>query len=124
MKNKTIKTEQQVVNKIRAMQDFTYYLRDTKKRYIVSIENLHTSKNPSQFYDNLIKNIYRIIGSTYLKIHGNYDSLGGWMDKETGLYSVDLNLHFNDLNDAVSNAKKFNQIAIFDTLENKTILIN
>ena len=46
------------------------------------------------------------------------------MDPETNIYYLDANMHFNNLNECISNAKGLGELAIYDTIENKVIYIN
>ena len=106
---------QNITNKAHAKKDFTTYLNDSKGRYIVSIKNIFTGKNFANCHDMIIR-VSKIVDS------GFYDSIGGWNFKD--IYFVDANLHFQSLDLAKEAAKNRNEIAIFDTKENKTIYIN
>jgi hypothetical protein len=113
-----ISTVQAVLNNCNSRINFTYYLDENniKDRYIVSVKNIYTGKNAS-IVTNLNLKISEIIGTK------KYHSIGGWLDKKTNLYYIDANLHFNNIESAKLLAIKNEQIAIYDTLENKEIYI-
>ena len=116
MKAITTSLAQTILNKSNQKQNFTYNLSNSKNRYIVSFKNLYTGKNPSLDF-NLITKVDKFINSKM------YDSLGGWLNKETNLYYLDANLHFSDISIALKVAKNNNQIAIFDNLKKETIYL-
>ena len=117
MINLSITITQQINNKANARRDFTTYLNKSKDRYILAVKNIYTGANPSICFDLISK----ISDSIEKNI---YDSIGGWMDPETNIYYLDANMHFNNLNECISNAKGLGEIAIYDTIENKVIYIN
>ena len=106
---------QNITNKAHAKKDFTTFLNNSKGRYIVSIKNIFTGKNFANCHDMIIR-VSKIVES------GFYDSVGGWNYKDT--YFLDANLHFDNLEIAFQVAKRNNEIAVFDTKENKTIYLN
>ena len=106
---------QNITNKAHAKKDFTTYLNNSEGRYIVSMKNIFTGKNFANCHDMIIR-VSKIVNSKF------YDSIGGWNFE--GTYFVDANLHFENLDLAIQSAKNRNEIAIFDTKENKTIYIN
>lgn len=106
---------QNITNKAHAKKEFTTYLTKTKSRYIVSMRNIFIGKNFANCHD-LILRVSKIVESGY------YDSIGGWNFK--GTYFLDANLHFDNLEIAFQVARKNNEIAVFDTKENKTIYLN
>jgi len=116
MRNTELTKFQDLINKINSRQNFTYNLSNSKNRYIVSYKNLYTGKNPSLDF-NLITKVDKFINSKM------YDSLGGWLNKETNVYYLDANLHFSDISIALKVAKNNNQIAIFDNLKKETIYL-
>mgnify|MGYP003674860913 FL=1 len=117
MINLSITITQQVNNKANAKRDFTTYLSKSKDRYILAVKNLYTGKNPSTCFD-LISRISDTIDKNI------YDSVGGWMDTKTDIYYLDANMHFDSLNECISNAKGLGELAIYDTIDNKVIYIN
>ena len=114
MRNIIISPEQQIVNKVNSKEEFTYNLTDNYNRYIVSIKNLYTGKNPSLQFDLMTK-IQDSINSN------NFDSLGTWKDKDN-LFYLDANIHLTNFKIAVMTAKEYKQLAIYDNL--KKIVIN
>ena len=116
MINLGITVTQGINNKANARRDFTTYLSKSKSRYIVSYKNIYLGKNPSTF-SGLILRISKFVESEA------YDSIGGWMDKETNIYYLDANLHFDTLETATEVATKNGELAIYDTLTNKVITL-
>lgn len=106
---------QNITNKAHSKQEFTTYLTNSKSRYIVSKHNIFIGKNFAKCYDILLR-VSKVIDS------GFYDSIGGWNFEDT--YFLDANLHFDNLELAIQSAENSGQIAIYDTLENKSIYIN
>ncbi len=94
----TIPPAQHVVNQANWLKDFTYHLNDSDEsedsdlfapaRYVVSMGNIYKGKNPSLDCNLLIKVSDRIKENMY-------DSISGRLDKDTGEYSIDANIHFN-----------------------------
>lgn len=105
-----------ILNKAIQKLDFTFMLKNSQSRYIVSHKNIYTGTNPSLEH-NLITRISEAINID------KYTSIGGWHDKETNLYYLDCNLHFRYLRDAIDFAKLNNQKAIFDRKTNRVINI-
>ena len=105
--------QQNIINKINAKQDFTVNLTDQSKRYIVGVKNLFSGSNPSTQYDNIYKDI--------MNPDQKFDSVGGWLDKDSMIYFVDYSMQLNNLSDALELAKQHNELAIWDSLENKEI---
>ena len=116
MINLSITVTQGINNKANARRDFTTYLSKSKSRYIVSYKNIYMGKNPSIFA-GLILRISKFVESEA------YDSIGGWMDKETKIYYLDANLHFDTLETATEIATKNGEFAIYDTLTNEVIML-
>ena len=105
-----IQEYQRVYNKICAKQDFTHDFPNSYGRYIVSNKNVYTGKNPSKEF-GLIGKISEIINGDDST---TYDSIGGWLDPDTGEYHVDLNLHLSELKIAIMLANSNNQKSIYD----------
>lgn len=117
MINLSITITQQINNKANARRDFTTYLSKSNSRYILSVKNLYTGKNPSICFDL----ISRISDTVEKNI---YDSIGGWIDTKTNIYYLDANIHFDSLRECISNAKSYGELAIYDTVDNKVIYID
>ena len=117
MRNMLVTTAQHLVNKINAKVDFTY--PKVTKRYIVGVRSLHTSKNPSIFYDGIYKDTK--IAIDFIEERGG--TIGGWLDTDTGLYHVDKGLDFDDLDIALDWGRAYHQKAIYDTEDDKVIVI-
>ena len=107
--------EQKIINKINAKVDFTY--PNITKRYIVGKKLLHESRNPSLYYQNIYKDVYKFLNSDSKP----NETLGGWFNDKTQTYCVDLGKSYNNLEKAIKTAKKYNQICIYDTLTGLTI---
>ena len=117
MKFRQISLVQTIVNKCNSKKDFKFRLKkDTGANYIVSIKNIINTKNPSLVHDLNIK-IDNLINE-YI-----FDSVGMWLDKDTNLYNIDANLHFNSLDAAIRTGKRHSQKAIWDIKNNKVINI-
>ena len=122
MITKQIKLSQQIINNANYKQDFTINIskeNSVKNRYIVSSFNLYEGKNASLDFQ-LLENVTNIIDIN----NGLFDSVGGWLNKETNLYSLDANMHFDNLEFALKFAKVNKQLAIFDKETQQTIYLN
>lgn len=123
MRNQEQLTSTQIiVNNANYKQDFTINIskeQSVENRYIVSSFNLYEGKNASLDFD-LFSKVDNIININ----KGLFDSIGGWLNKETKFYSLDANIHFNDIDFALKFAKVNKQTAIFDKVENKEIYLN
>ncbi len=117
MKYQKLTQQQIITNKANSKQDFTFSLKNKDKRFIVGTENIYKGVNPS-IDSNLIINIANILTNC------NYDSVGGWLDKNTNIYYLDANKHFAVLEEAISEGKENKEVAIYDTKENKVINLN
>jgi len=119
---KEITLEQQIINNANYKQDFTINISKEKSinnRYVVSSLNLYTGKNPSLNFDLLTE-----VKSLIKQNNGLFDSVGGWLNKETNIYHLDANMNFDDINFALKFAKVNKQTAIFDKLNNSVIYLN
>jgi len=119
---KEITTAQKIVNNANYKQDFTINIgieKSIDSRYIVSCYNLYSGKNPSLEFD-LLSNVSDICKNC----NSMFDSIGGWLCPDTGVYFLDANMHFHDINFALKFAKVNKQIAIFDKLKNQCIYLN
>jgi len=108
-------TVQKIVNKANCKANFTQQINNNDKRYTVSVLSIYKGKNPSLDYNiNLkIKEVLK---------NDTFDSIGGWDNKDC--YYLDANVDFYSLDNAIYIAQQYNQIAIFDKLENKIINLN
>lgn len=86
----------------------------TKKRYIVSMELNKEVIIPLEKFNK--KSLKNAIKDFTLKFN---QGVGTWLNNNN-IY-IDINQGFNDLEEAMNIARKNNQLAIFDTLENKEI---
>lgn len=122
MITKEITTAQKILNNAVYKQNFTINIIDdstTKNRYIVSSLNLYTGKNPSIEFD-----LITTISNTLNINKGLFNSIGGWLNRETNVYTLDANMHFNDIDFALKFAKVNKQIAIYDQQNNELIYLN
>lgn len=130
MRDHKITLEQSILNTVNAKQDFTYSGNKKLHRYVVSFKNIHTSKNPSLKLENgltVIRQALDKINKPYFIERNGFmidaDCIGGWNDKDTDEYFLDLNSTFANKKEALIVAKAFNQIAIFDTKKEKVIFV-
>ena len=122
MITKQIKLSQQIINNANYKQNFTINIgkeNNVNNRYIVSCYNFYLGSNPSLDFDLLTS-----VEDICKNCNSMFDSVGGWLNKETNLYSLDANMHFNDLNFALKFAKVNKQLAIFDKETQQTIYLN
>ena len=122
MITKEIKLSQKIINNANYKQNFTINIgkeNTINSRYIVSCYSLYSGSNPSLDFD-LLSNVEDICENCNLM----FDSVGGWLNKETNLYSLDANMHFNDINFALKFAKVNKQLAIFDKETEQIIYLN
>jgi hypothetical protein len=119
MKTIKITIEQKILNLATAKTDFTINLnkKDSKNRYIVGCNLLYIGHNPSLQYD-LISTIKKNISIDL------YDSIGGWFDKDTDLYYVDMNFHIQDITFALKWAAVNKQLAIYDQQEKQVLYLS
>ena len=122
MRTKEIKLSQQIINNANYKQDFTINIsreNTVKNRYIVSCYSLYLGGNPSLDF-KLLESVTNIIDIN----NGLFDSVGGWLNKETNLYYLDANMHFDNLEFSLKFAKINKQLAIFDKETQQTIYLN
>jgi len=122
MITKKIKLSQQIINNANYKQNFTINIgieNTVKNRYIVSCYPLYLGGNPSLDFDLLSK-----VSAICDNCNSLFDSVGGWLDKETNLYSLDANLHFDELDIALRFANVNKQLAIFDKETEQVIYLN
>ena len=120
MRHYTITPQQQVVNRICAKQEFTYPNRT--KRYVVGVQELHSSENPSLNWDTIHEDVYYTVGQILVEQYP-CTTIGQWFDEETGKYVTDMGITVDDLNEALGIAKDFEQKYIWDAQERKTIKV-
>jgi len=117
MRTNEITIEQNIINVINAKNDFTYPL--STKRYIVGIKELHKSNNPSLKYKNIYKDVYATVKE--IRTNNENTTIGGWYNEDDGFYYVDRGISIDNLKEAIKTAKKYNQLAIYDSLDKKVI---
>ena len=105
MKRKTL--QYYIKNKL----PFTYNLKQSTSRFIVSIKNVYKGKTPKANELINVKNLNK------------FDSLGGWMDENNNYY-LDLNIHLDSKEDALKIGSLYDQLAIYDQKEKKVINLN
>ena len=88
--------------------DYNYY-----GKYVVSSECHYKGTNPSIYYE-ILTLITKLLDS-------KEDSIGGWLDPDTGFYEVNTNKHFHDLDKAIEFAKEKEQKYVYDIVEDKNI---
>ena len=109
---KEITLEQQIINNANYKQDFTINISKEK-----SINNRYVG---SSLNFDLLTEVKSLIKQN----NGLFDSVGGWLNKETNIYHLDANMNFDDINFALKFAKVNKQTAIFDKLNNSVIYLN
>ena len=117
MKEQTLTLAQSVVNKINSKLDFTQRLPDSRsedQNWVVSTSSILICKNPSLEFDLLSKITKALESDPFI-----YNSIGGWLDPETGLYHVDLNSHFYSEESAKEIAKTHGQKSYYNLATNK-----
>ena len=121
MRNHNITLEQRVTNTINQEADFTQKLSGSHRdgRYVVATRNVWTGKLPSHKADMLSVVTQGIEDA---KASG-CDSIGGWKDKNTGIYYVDACVHFQYKSQAMEVAIANEEIAIYDLFEQEEIRV-
>jgi len=117
--NHKISLGQRLINKVNSKESFTYLSNENNGRYIVGIETLHKSKNPSLNYEDIYSDFYDMNDAFFND--NNISGVGGWLNEETGTYYVDYIKTYNDIFDALNKARQNNEIAIWDNIEQKEI---
>jgi len=118
MRDIKIPKHQEIVNKINAMQDFTYYKKKKRKlRYVVSCNNLYKGENPSMKWFSSNEKIDEILKDE------TFEGIGGWFDKENNIYYVDAVKTYLTLSVAMGMANMFKEKSIYDTKENKVLKV-
>lgn len=113
----TLAPVQELLNRCNSKVDFTYNLNNSKSRYIVGIESILTSTNPSLNFTLRTKLL------PYIE-DVSFDTIGGWNDPKTGLFHIDAGVKVSDLATALKTAKQHKQTAIYDTENNVVITVN
>ena len=90
---------------------FTYKLKNSSARFVVSIKNVYKGKTPKANELINVKNLNK------------FDSIGGWMDQNDNYY-LDLNIHLDSKDDAIKIGNLYDQLAVYDLKENKVINLN
>ena len=119
MRNHNITLEQRVTNRINQEVDFTQKLSGEHRsgRYVVATMNIFEGELPSH-NPHMLSFVTDAIDNAHAY---GADSIGGWKDKETGIYYVDMCVHFQDKSEAMKVAIANEEIAIYDLLEEKEI---
>jgi len=118
---------QQILNKCNSRVNFTRDLTPSsgvKGRYIVSAVDIFTGKNPSMQSDLILKLAEEIEAECPFVDDGHYyNSIGGWLNQDTGMYHIGANLHYFNLENAMRAARTTDQIAIYDRFIDDIILV-
>ena len=118
MRDIKIPKHQQIVNKINAMQDFTYYKKKKcKLRYVVGCSNLYKGESPSMQWFSSNEKIDEILKDE------TFEGVGGWLDKENNIYYVDAMKTYLTLSVAMGMANMFKEKTIYDTKEDKILKV-
>lgn len=121
MRNHNITLEQKITNAVNQEADFTQKLELTNRdgRYVVATRNIWTGKLPSH-KANMITIITDAVKEA---LFAGCDSIGGWKDKNTGIYYVDACVHFQYKSQAMEVAIANEEIAIYDLFEQEEIRV-
>ena len=101
-------------NGVFAGKDGTWSINGKSGRYVVGAKSLFEGEHIKDF-KNAMVSIGSAVGS------GRYDAIGLWRDTESGVYYVDANLYFEDLDEALEFGRSRGEIAIYDIEDDKEI---
>lgn len=93
------------------LEGFTTALKWKQKRYIVAFTN------------NIWKANINLLAQQVIKYWSYYNLNIWWWKASNGDIFIDVSTSFNDINEALELAKKYNQQAIFDTKELKEVFV-
>lgn len=120
MRDTVLTLNQAIANKINSKEDFTHCFGTSSNRYVVAHQTVWEGENPSHGYGMRERISHDItLGKDLLQC----DSIGGWLDKETGVYYVDLNRHYDNLGVARAAAIHNDQVAIYDLVDQVEIRV-
>lgn len=102
-----------IKNIIEATKKNGGYSHDTKHRYSVAYGDNEVIIPPKEFNEVAVNN--------YLKKHG---TIGTWINTKNNMVYLDTSKTIKNKKEAIEFAKKSNQLAIYDLIENKEITIN
>lgn len=120
MRDTVLTLNQSIANKINSKEDFTHCFGTSSNRFVVAYRAVWEGKNPG--YGNGMR--VRISDAIALgKDILHCDSIGGWLDKETGVYYVDLNRHYDNFGVARAAAIHHDQVAIYDLVDKVEIRV-
>lgn len=109
MREIEVEENQVILNKIHSKSEFTHEFGvDANKRYIVGCDCVSRGTNPSR------QSSIRGRLTEALKDKDYYDSVSGWMDTEFGVYTVHINQHFDNIDQALKMAKLNNMSSVYD----------
>ena len=100
-----------LTDSIKEQADFTHSLTTTK-RYIVGGLNLYTGSGKDLDLQAIVARAVDTLNAQ----PNLYDCVGGWNDSETGVYYVDANNSYDDLNMALIVGRNRGEIAIWDSI--------
>lgn len=102
------------------MEDFSHRTTEGKnKRFIYANKNLYTGANPQIRALEILKTLNEIKQD---KLKG-FEGVGGWKDKKTGIYYADFYKTTDNKQEAIKEAKKLKELAIYDSKQQKEIII-
>lgn len=88
-------------------------------RYMVAFEGQEVPIELDKFN---VSEVFKYINKTEY-LYANNAGLGTWLDTNTNIVYLDVSEGYHDLSEALKVAKKRNQLAIYDTLDNETIYL-
>lgn len=102
------------------MEDFSHRTKEGKnKRFIYANKNLYTGTNPKIRALEILKTLNQIKQD---KLKG-FEGVGGWKDKKTGIYYADFYKTTDNKQEAIKEAKKLKELAIYDNKQQKEIKV-
>ena len=102
------------------MEDFSHRTKDGEnKRFIYANKNLYIGTNPKIRALEILKTLNEIKQD---KLKG-FEGVGGWKDKKTGIYYADFYKSTDSKQEAIKEAKKLKELAIYDSKQQKEIII-
>ena len=89
---------------------------------MIGVQELHSSENPSLNWRTIHGDVYNTVNQILLEQYP-CTTIGQWFDEETGKYVTDMGITVDDLNEAMTIAKDFEQKYIWDAQKSNTIKV-
>jgi len=88
--------------------------------YVVS----HKSKNITVQREILNKKLFKSIVETLTRTISESEYVGAWLDVETSTVHFDVNLIYDNIEEAIKEAVRNEQLAIYDITQNREIRVS